>query len=185
MSQKERNKAVIAKAKSNISAENTVMMGSLEVQSRWCNWSESVLRMDLSWQRMFQYGESLLGFCLSSVYGNIVTPGRAALWTPGEEGNCKLCDRERGTIQHILSGCKVALNQGRYTWRHNKVLRKISDHVRYHVENRVNKYGASTNRAPPIAFVRTGEGNKGNLKRSYKLEAGVLSGAKDWVVTTD
>ena len=53
------------------------------------------------------------------------------------------------------------------------------------MENRVNKYGASTNRAPPIAFVRTGEGNKGNLKRSYRLEAGVLSGAKDWVVTTD
>ena len=37
MSQKECNKAVIGKAKSNISAENTVMMGNLEVQSRWFN----------------------------------------------------------------------------------------------------------------------------------------------------
>ena len=136
--------------------------------------------MDLSWQ----YGESVPGFCLSSVYGNIVTPDRAALCFCGHQGKkvtvkCKLCARERGNIQYILSGCKVELNQGRYTWRHNKVLRKISDHVRFHVENRVNKYGASPNRAPPIAFVRTGEGNMGHLKRSYRLEAGVLSGAKD------
>ena len=31
----------------------------------------------------------------------------------------------RATTQHILNGCKVALNQGRYTWRHDSVLNRL------------------------------------------------------------
>ena len=28
-------------------------------------------------------------------------------------------------LWHVLSSCQVALNQGRYTWRHNSVLSNI------------------------------------------------------------
>ncbi len=30
-------------------------------------------------------------------------------------------------MAHILSGCKIALIQGRYRWRHNKVLAVLAD----------------------------------------------------------
>ena len=39
---------------------------------------------------------------------------------------------------YILTGCKVALGQGRYRWRHEKVLRKIGEHVQLHCEIRAN-----------------------------------------------
>ena len=39
-----------------------------------------------------------------------------------------LCNLHR-TLNHILSYCNAALEQGRYTWRHNSVLRTIFDFV--------------------------------------------------------
>ena len=29
------------------------------------------------------------------------------------------------TLKHILNGCSVALKQGRYTWRHDKILTRL------------------------------------------------------------
>ena len=61
-----------------------------------------------------------------------------------EEGNCKLCVVNPRTIQHILSGSPESLEQGRYTWRHDKVLKQIYYQVLYHVEHRVNNPRRST-----------------------------------------
>ena len=38
---------------------------------------------------------------------------------PGGNGTCSV---PHPTALHVLSGCKAALEQGRYTWRHNSVL---------------------------------------------------------------
>jgi len=43
-----------------------------------------------------------------------------------EDPLCRLCGG-RGTTAHILSGCKTALTQGRYRWRHEKVLAVLAD----------------------------------------------------------
>ena len=187
LSKDDKNKAVMARVKKNICCENEVMLGSLEMQSRWGVWQDHVLSMDLSWQKMFQYGENLIGFCLAAVYGNIVTPGRAMLWSEGENGMCKLCENEKGTIQHILSGCKVALGQGRYTWRHDKVLRKVGENVKYHIDKRVNgRKVTREDKICPIEFVRSGDDSaKGSVKKQYRLDLGFLKGARDWVLTVD
>ncbi|KAJ8410484.1 hypothetical protein AAFF_G00193880 [Aldrovandia affinis] len=37
---------------------------------------------------------------------------------------CTLSDP--ATLRHILTGCKTSLSQGRYTWRHNQVLRQLA-----------------------------------------------------------
>ena len=42
----------------------------------------------------------------------------------GEDKRCKMC-MGVGSLQHILSGCKTSLTQGRYTWRHNQVLKSL------------------------------------------------------------
>ncbi|KAJ8385450.1 hypothetical protein AAFF_G00189020 [Aldrovandia affinis] len=34
--------------------------------------------------------------------------------------------RDPATLRHILTGCKTSLSQGRYTWRHNQVLRQLA-----------------------------------------------------------
>ena len=41
------------------------------------------------------------------------------------DSRCPLCKSPRPTTTHILSSCHVALNQGRYTWRHDSVLSHI------------------------------------------------------------
>ena len=46
---------------------------TLEVQSRWVAWREAVIAMDLSWNRLSKFGDSLIGFALSVVYGTVIT----------------------------------------------------------------------------------------------------------------
>ena len=99
---------------------------------------------------------------------------------------CKLCGTDVGTVQHILSGCKVALEQGRYTWRHDKVLNQIQSQVAYHLDKRVNnpKRPVSLQRSD-IPFVRAGaKGNEGP-KRQHRSGMGILTEARDWVLLTD
>ena len=49
----------------------------------------------------------------------------------GKRGNdrCPFCGNVQ-ILPHILSNFSVALDQGRYTWRHNSVLRSIIDMIR-------------------------------------------------------
>ena len=39
---------------------------------------------------------------------------------------CLLCDSRRPTTAHVLSSCPAALNQQRYTYRHDQVLRVLA-----------------------------------------------------------
>ena len=76
----------------------------------------------------------------------MITPSFKSKWDREEDGICKLClDPEKtANIKHILSGCQKSLEQKRYTWRHDKVLKQIYDQVLYHVEHRVNNPRRST-----------------------------------------
>ena len=65
--------------------------------------------------------ESSLKFPVKLVYDLLPTLSNKNIWF-GREETCKLCG-ENGTLSHILSSCKVALAQGRFTWKHSQVLR--------------------------------------------------------------
>ena len=145
MSDREKQVAVIDRVKENINQERQCQYGTLEMQCRWANWNEEVLSMKLTWNNMFKLGDTLVGFALRIVYGTAVTPAMKSKWDTDEDGMCKLCETNNGTIQHILSGCSVSLQQGRYRWRHDKVLKQIYEQVTYHFKNkRVNNPKRST-----------------------------------------
>ena len=189
LSEKEKEQAVIGRIKKNIELERESEYGTLEMQSRWVAWRDVVIAMDLSWNNMFKFGDSLIGFALSVVYGTVITPSLKSKWDENEEGNCKLCVNNRGTIQHILSGCPVSLQQGRYTWRHNKVLKQIYDQVLYHVEHRVNNPRRSTKnegKIKNIEFVGPGKNVVSALKKKRDYGGmGIMTAAKDWMVVAD
>ena len=188
MSDKEKNDAIIGRVKENIEKDTRSQYGLLEMQSIWATWRGAVIAMDLSWNNMFQVGDSLLGFALRVVYGTVITPSFKSKWDAEEDGNCKLCSVERGTIQHILSGCSKALEQKRYTWRHDKVLKQIYNQVLYHVEQRVNNPRRSTTRTEgeKIKFVGPGEKVESSLtKRRDYSNMGIMTAAKDWKVLVD
>ena len=110
MSDKEKNGAIIGRVKENIEKEAQSQYGLLEMQSRWAAWREAMIAMDLSWNNMFQFGDSLIRFALRVVYGTVITPSLKSKWDGDEDGNCKLCLVKPGTIQHILSGCIIIMN---------------------------------------------------------------------------
>ena len=78
-----------------------------------------------------------LKFLIKSVYDVLPTPANKSKWFKTEE-KCLLCGKE-GTLAHILSGCSVALSQGRYKWRHDRVLKEIASTVQAKVVDNKDK----------------------------------------------
>ena len=185
MSEREQQREVLQRVKENIRKERGIEAGSLEMQSRWGEWRDKVTETDMSWHTLFKYGDSLIGFMLSAVYGTLVTPALVAKWSEEEDGMCKLCTDKLGTVPHILAGCPVALSQGRYRWRHDKVLKQIAEQVTFHCERRANKKKGASVPGKSIEFVPAGRRViEGKGKREVS-EFGLLSGATDWTVLAD
>ncbi|MDF5005192.1 hypothetical protein P3575_24320, partial [Vibrio parahaemolyticus] len=90
------------------------------------------------------------------------------------------------TLRHILSGCKVSLSQGRYTWRHNQVLKCLAASIE-RKRRQVNSEGVK-DRSLEIQFVREGEKYRrdklvrrqgcGRLEHAYDLDMQVDLGGK-------
>ena len=50
-------------------------------------------------------------------------------WNIRDSANCELCNKLQ-TQLHVFSNCKVALEQQRYTWRHDSILMTIIHHLK-------------------------------------------------------
>ncbi|XP_066304530.1 uncharacterized protein [Branchiostoma lanceolatum] len=96
-------------------------------------------------------------------------------WGLREDPACKL-GGERGTMAHILSGCKTALTQGRYRWRHDKVLTTIASILEV---ERKKKRNVETRRGPVTTFVRGGGSRPATAGNS------ILQKAKSWDLRVD
>jgi hypothetical protein len=128
----------------------------------------------------------MLGFLLRAVYGTLVTPSIAFKWTEEEDGMCKLCWIEVGSAQHILSACRVALQQERYRWRHDKDLNQIQSQVARILKKRVNNPRRQIRKQRrELLFVKAGDKVKEKPKSDDWLGMGILSEAKDWILFTD
>ena len=86
-------------------------------QGSWTRWTTP--ERSLSWADIWQYEP------LRSVYDVLPSPVNLCQWNLTDNPNCRLCEK-RGTLDHILSSCKVAFSQGRYRWRHDTVLRELA-----------------------------------------------------------
>ena len=152
-----------------------VKMASLAKQGAHTRWE--VPEKKLSHREIISTSETSLKFLVKSVYDLLPTPSNKNIWYGGED-TCKLC-RENGTLSHILSGCGIALGQGRYKWRHDQVLRKIAKAVE---EKRINHNKQGRRVEKKIEFVKEGE------KRASKhnsLPGSYLDGANDWKLLVD
>ena len=75
------------------------------------------------WRRlMYGLPEKQLSFLLRAGSDTLPTPMNLARWNIIINPVCVLCQSTQPTSNHILTGCSVALDQGRYTWRHDSVL---------------------------------------------------------------
>ncbi|XP_072176459.1 uncharacterized protein [Diadema setosum] len=153
-----------------------VQMG---VQGRWTSW-ENVKRRDLKWKTLFDMSPKLLQFVIGTTYDTVSTPKNLQRWGLAASETCALCGEEC-TTSHILAGCPLSLQQGRYTWRHNRVLRVILHGLQEEVSAR-SENPVSGSPSHIIRFVRQGETVTRSSERKHR---GLLAAANDWKVKAD
>ena len=73
-----------------------------------------------------------LSFLLRAGSDTLPTPLNLSRWKLQTDPQCPLCNSRCPMTLHILNGCPVTLNQGRYTWRYNSVLASI---VSFHLSS--------------------------------------------------
>ena len=66
-----------------------------------------------------------ISFLIRSVYDLLPSNANLVRWGKKEDPTCPLC-QGRQTTEHVLSSCRIALSQGRYTWRHKRVLQELA-----------------------------------------------------------
>ena len=82
------------------------------------------------WNRMLMgLPVGQLSFLLRAGSDCLPTPMNLYRWNYRVSNSCPLCQSPNATTAHILNGCPEALNQGRYTWRHDSVLNGLVSHV--------------------------------------------------------
>ena len=83
---------------------------------------------------MFNLKKCTMNFLLNSCLDTLPTQTNLLQWGKSASDLCKLClqagaelqGRRQETTNHILNGCKVALHQKIYTWRHNNLIKYIT-----------------------------------------------------------
>ena len=88
---------------------------------------------------------------LNACLDTLPTKTNLLQWGKTTSDLCKLCldatqdlqGRRKETTHHILNGCKVSLNQQRYTWRHDNILRYTCENVdseKYQLNADIDEY---------------------------------------------
>ena len=90
-----------------------------------------------------------------------------------------LCSKDVCTTAHLLGACKVSLVQGRYTFRHDTVLRQVIAAPKSFISNIKETVPISAKTS--IKFVK--KGVKVPRKRSPPVD--ILHHASDWVLIAD
>ena len=172
---KERRGMVVDMVREAEEDKRRVKMASLAKQGAHTRWE--VPEKKLSHKEIISTSETSLKFLVKSVYDLLPTPSNKNKWY-GSEEVCKLCGGN-GTLTHILSGCEVALAQGRYRWRHDQVLRQIALCVEAKRRNHNNQLCRVEKK---IQFVKAGEKRNPAERR---LLGSYLDGANDWKLHVD
>ena len=79
----------------------------------------------ITWKSfMWDIPQGVLKFAINAGINTLPTFDNLRRWGKRTNDRCPFCGNIQ-TLLHVLSNCNVALEQGRYTWRHNSVLSSI------------------------------------------------------------
>ncbi|GFN94353.1 reverse transcriptase [Plakobranchus ocellatus] len=97
-------------------------------QGQWTNW-DSAIKRSLTWNDIWHMAPLRISFLIRSVYDLLPSNANLVQWGKKDNPTCPLC-QGRQTTEHVLSSCKEALSQGRYSWRHNRVFQELASVIR-------------------------------------------------------
>ncbi|GFR89973.1 guanylate cyclase [Elysia marginata] len=148
-------------------------------QGQWTNW-DSAIQRSLTWKDIWQMAPLRISFLIRSVYDLLPSNANLVRWGKKDDPTCPLC-HGRQTTEHVLSSCKVALSQGRYTWRHNRVLQELALVIS-------TAKGQSNPPSPNFTIFTTEGGARkwcGRSNTASNQRKGLLDGCDDWEVSAD
>ena len=148
----------------------------LLVQGHWTRW-ENYVKHDLSWKSLLAMPPNLLSFCLNSTYDVLPSPSNLKRWRISSEACCNLCGKKICTTAHVLSACKTALTQGRYTFRHDSVLRELLAAIKKFS----NEIASPPQAVHKIKFVKAGMPTSSQKSKP----TGLLHHTRDWLFMSD
>ena len=122
---------------------------------------------------------NLTSFCLASTFYTLPSPTNLRRWRITTEAMCTLCSKDVCATGHILGACKVSLQQGRYTFRHDTVLHNIIESLKSFILNK--KQAVPIYPKSSIKFVKKGA----KVPRKRIPPVGILHHASDWVLLAD
>ena len=120
-------------------------------------------------------------FVLSASVNWARTPDLLHLWGYKNNSTCCLCGVTKCTLHHILSACTFALEQKRFSWRHDSILSLINKTLQQYIQT-VNQKQQAFNRTALIQFVKAGH-QTANAKKPN--QSSLLSNANDWKLLVD
>ena len=83
----------------------------------------------ITWKSfMWDIPQGVLKFAVNAGVNTLPTSDNLKRWGKRVNDRCHFCGNIE-TLAHILSNCSTALTQGRFTWRHNSVLRSIIEFI--------------------------------------------------------
>ncbi|XP_078665283.1 uncharacterized protein LOC144907786 [Branchiostoma floridae x Branchiostoma belcheri] len=160
--QTERKQLVVEEVKRMEEEGRKVCAVSQKQQGAWVNW-EDCLDRKLTWNDVWKIPDCRLSFLIRAVYDVLPCPRNLSRWYSREEA-CQLCGTPKANLKHTLSACTTSLQQGRFTWRHNKALRVLAAAL----EVRRRKAGSreETQKQTFIPFVKEGQRATQGVRRS-------------------
>ncbi len=91
---------------------------------------------DIDWLSVkYNLLRGLLSFGVRAALDVLPTWDNLKQWGKKTDDKCCRCGN-KGTLHHVLNFCPVALEQGRYTYRHNSIIHHLIKTLQSHVESR-------------------------------------------------
>ena len=72
---------------------------------------------------------NIFNFCIRYLNNTLATNKNMFTWKKSASAQCSVCSAPQ-TLGHVIGGCAVHLNEGRYTWRHDSILKNLADYLR-------------------------------------------------------
>ena len=129
---------------------------------------------------MYALSPSTLSFIINSIQQTLPDPRNLKRWKIMTEAVCSLCNWKNVTHIHILCSCKVALEEGRISFRHDSILKVLHDALEVKIEDVKN--GGKVPVVAGIQFVKAG---KRMSKDLAKKKGGLIDAANDWTISVD
>ena len=137
-------------------------------QGKWTPW-EDIMQRSLTWSDMWKMSPLRLAFAIRSFYDQLPSKDNLQKWGLVEDTKCG------------LSNCTYALANGRYTWRHNQVLREVCEAAKAAVSKANSRTIANQRK---VYFLREGFAHLCR-KRCQTPRRDILAEANDWTVAAD